>query len=76
LWHIGIVLIRVLLGALLVSASLALLIALLSMREVQNGLIAIGLLLGALWILWSMLPDWFREVIHGALKRKEHQDER
>lgn len=78
LWRIGAVFVRILLGALLVAASLALLVALLSMREVQNGLIAIGLLLVGLWFLWSLLPDWFRKVIHWALKRKEkeHRDGR
>jgi hypothetical protein len=72
----GAVLAKVLLGALLVCASLALLVALLSTPEVQNGLIAIGLLLAALWFLWSMLPDWFKKTIHWALKRKEHRDGR
>jgi hypothetical protein len=76
LWRVGAVLVRILLGALLVAASLALLVALLSMREVQNGLIAIGLLLVGLWFLWSLLPDWFQKVIHWALKRKEHRNGR
>jgi uncharacterized membrane protein YcjF (UPF0283 family) len=75
LWRIGALVVRILLGALLVSASLALIVSLLSMREVQNGMIAIGLLLIVLWILWSMLPEWFRKTIHWVLKRKEHRDE-
>ena len=75
-WRIGAFLLKVLLGALLVCASLSLLAALLSVQEVQNGLIAIGLLIVALWTLWSMLPDWLRKVIHWALKRKDHRDGR
>ena len=75
-WHIGAVLAKILLGALLIFASIVLLVALLSTPEVQNGLIAIGLLLAALWFLWSMLPDWFKKTIHWALKRKEHHDGR
>jgi hypothetical protein len=75
-WKVGAFLVKVLLGALLVCASLALLVALLSTSEVQNGLIAIGLVLVALWTLWSMLPDWFKKTIHWALKRKEHRDGR
>ncbi len=75
-WRVGALLVRILLGALLVAASVALLVALLSMREVQNGLIAIGLLLVGLWFLWSLLPDWLRKTIHWALKRKEHRDGR
>jgi hypothetical protein len=75
-WHIGAFLLKALLGVLLVCASLFLLVALLSLREVQNGLIAIGLLLGVLWFLWGMLPDWLRKVIRWALKRKGHGDGR
>jgi len=76
MWRVGVLLVRVVLGALLVAASLSFLVAALLRREVQNGLVAIGLLLGVLWFLWSMLPNWFRSAIHWALKRKDHRDGR
>jgi hypothetical protein len=73
-------LVRVLLGVLLVLASLALLIAILtealSQPVVQKGLLGIGILIGALWFLWSQLPQWFREVIHRALRHKERDHAR
>lgn len=75
-WRVGVLLLRVVLGALLVAASLSFLVAALLRHEVQNGLIAIGLLLGVLWFLWSMLPNWFRAVIHWALKKRDHRDGR
>ncbi len=69
------VLIRLLVGALLACLSLLLVAAmlqeLLSNAQLQNGLIAIGILLGLLWWMWSKLPEWFRKTVRGALKRKE-----
>jgi len=43
---------------------------------VQNGLVALGLLLIVLWAAWGMLPDWVRKLIHRAIKRKERRYER
>ena len=78
LWkRVRVVLLKIVLGAFLVSGSLALLIAALLRREVQEGLIALGLLVGVLWFLWSMLPNWFRSFIRWALKkRKDRRDGR
>jgi len=63
-------------GTFLVFLSLAVLVALLQNSLVQNGLLALVLLLIALWAAWSMVPDWFRKLVHRALKRKERRDER
>jgi hypothetical protein len=73
---VGVVLVKVLLGAFFVSAALALIVASLLRREVHEGLIALGLLVGVLWFLWSMLPTWFREFIRWALKGKKKKDDR
>jgi hypothetical protein len=43
--------------------------------EMQSGLIVLGLLLLALWLLWGMLPDWFRKFVHKSIKRKERRSE-
>jgi RNA polymerase subunit RPABC4/transcription elongation factor Spt4 len=81
LWRIFAFLLRVFLGILLVYVSLVLLkellIELLQEPYVQQGLIGLGLLLIALWVMWSMIPDWMRKVIHHAVKRKEgrHRDQ-
>jgi uncharacterized membrane protein (DUF485 family) len=67
--------VRGLLAVLLVLASLALLIAFLSealpQPAIQKGLLALGILVGLLWFLWGQLPQWFREVLHRAIRHKE-----
>lgn len=57
------ILVRLALGLLLFYATLSLVIALLRTPQVQQALVAFGMLLGCLWYLWSRLPDWFREAI-------------
>lgn len=69
------ILARLGLGLLLFYATLSLAVALLQSPEVQQSLIAMGLLLLALWFLWSKLPDWFREAIRSFWsKRSGHED--
>jgi hypothetical protein len=69
------ILARLGLGLLLLYATLAVLVALLQSPEVQRSLVAMGLLLAALWILWSRLPDWFRDAIRSIWKnRSGHED--
>ena len=71
---------RVTLGALLALVSivviLTVLVEALQQREVQNGLVAIGILLIGCWFLWTWLPHWLRDMIRKALRRKEHRNER
>lgn len=73
-------LIRMIIGACLVGLSivtlLAVLVDLLRRTEVQNGLVAIGLLVVVLWLLWTKLPDWLREMIRRSTQRKERHDGR
>jgi len=69
------ILARLGLGLLLLYATLSLLVTLLQSPEVQKSLVAMGLLLAALWILWSRLPDWFRDAIRSFWKnRSGHED--
>lgn len=74
-WRALAYLVRGLLAILLVLASLAVVIAFLSeaLRQpvIQKGLLALGILIGLLWFLWSQLPQWFREVLHRAIRHKE-----
>jgi len=77
-WHLLGFLIKVSIGVFLVYVSLALLVEffteLLQEPLVQFAVIAMGLLLIALWFMWSMLPHWLRKVIHHALERKKERD--
>ena len=75
-WHLLGLVLRIVSAVFLVLLSLAVLIELLKTPVVQNGLVVLGLLLVALWVLWSMLPDWFRKLVHRAIKRKERRDDR
>jgi hypothetical protein len=69
------ILARLGLGLLLFYATLSLLVALIRSPEVQQSLVPMGLLLLALWILWSKLPEWFREAIRSFWKnRSSHED--
>lgn len=74
-WRLLALLVRLGLGLLLFYASLSLLIALLRTPQVQQWLIVLGLLLAALWLLWSKLPDWFREAIRSSWKRRRRNDD-
>jgi hypothetical protein len=75
-WKLLEFLAQVVFGVLLVYVSLAGLIALLRTREVQAGLVVFGILLGILWWLWSLLPEWFRKLVIRSIKRKEQNHER
>ena len=68
-------LVRLGLGLLLFYASLCLIVALLRSPQVQQSLVAFGLLLAALWSLWLKLPDWFQEAIRSFWKYRRHRDD-
>lgn len=74
-WHLFELLVRVLLGALLLCASLAVVLevikAILATPQVQAGLVVLAALVVVLWWLWSRLPDWFRKAIRNLLKRRQ-----
>lgn len=74
-WRLLALLTRLGLGLLLFYVSLSVLIAMLRSPQIQQSLIAFGLLLAALWLLWSKLPDWFREAIRSSWKRKRRNDD-
>jgi hypothetical protein len=67
---------KVIFGAVLVYLTLAGLIALLKTPQFQNALIVFGILIGLLWWLWSLLPEWFRKLARRSITRKERNHER
>jgi len=69
------ILVRLGLGLLLFYATLSVIVALLRTPEIQNALVAFGLLLGCLWWLWSKLPDWFQEAIRSFWSNRRRRDE-
>ena len=74
-WNIFGFLIRVFSGTFLVFLSLVVLVGMLHSPQVQNGLVAIGIVLGLLWWLWSKLPEWLRKLVRRSLKRRERRHE-
>lgn len=70
MWKLLALLLRLGLGLLLFYITLSFLIALAKTTQVQQAVVCIGLLLVALWILWSKLPDWLQDIIRSAVKRK------
>jgi hypothetical protein len=75
-WKVLEFLVRVVFGILLIYLTLAGLAALLRMREVQAGLVAFGILVGLLWWVWSLVPEWIRKLVSQSVRRKENNHER
>jgi hypothetical protein len=69
------IIVRLGLGLLLFYGSLRLVIALLQTAQVQKGLLAISMLLGCLWWMWSKLPDWLQEAIRSFWKSRRRSDD-
>lgn len=69
------VLVRLGLGLLLFYLTLAFLVELVRSPRFQETLVAFGLLLGALWVLWMKLPDWFRELVRSFWFDRRHRND-
>jgi hypothetical protein len=79
-WRILEWLMRMVIGAFLVLLSMFLgfefLEAVFRTSEGQAALFALGILLGILWWLWSLLPDWFRNLLRRSFERRRRNHER
>jgi RNA polymerase subunit RPABC4/transcription elongation factor Spt4 len=75
-WKVLEFLAKVVLGVFLVYLSLAGFLALLRTPQFQTALIVFGILMGLLWWLWSLLPEWFRKLVRRSIRRKERSHER
>ena len=76
LWRALELLARVTVGLLIVYVLLSFLVGLLSEPRTSDALLALGLLLCALWILWTMLPDWFRRLVRKSLGKGGRREDR
>jgi hypothetical protein len=52
------------------------LIAVLQSSAGQGAVILLTVLLGLLWWLWTLLPDWFRKLVKRSFERRRRSDER
>lgn len=60
---------RVILGLLIVYVVLSFVYGIVTTPRTGDALITLGLLLGALLILWAMLPDWFKRLVRRSMNR-------
>jgi ABC-type nickel/cobalt efflux system permease component RcnA len=76
MWKLLAILIRLGLGLLLFYVTLSFLVTLARTTEFQQAMVAFALLLIALWLVWSKLPDWLQDVLRNLVKRKrrDHDD--
>jgi uncharacterized membrane protein YvbJ len=75
-WKVLELLAQIIFGVLLVYLTLAGLVALLKTPEFQAALFVFAILIGLLWWLWSLLPEWFRKLVRRSHGRKERGHER
>jgi hypothetical protein len=68
-------LIRLGLGLLLFYVTLSLLITLIQSPQIRQSLVALSMLIGCLWWLWSKLPGWLQEAIRSFVKNRSHDDD-
>lgn len=78
-WRILEWLTRMFVGAFLVFLSMALLFELLKVvlqsPEGKAAVFMLAILLGVLWWLWTLLPDWFRKLVKRSFERRRQRDE-
>lgn len=74
MWKLLAIIIRLGLGLFLFYVTLSFLVAVAKTTEFQQVLVAFGLLLVALWLVWSKLPDWLQDTLRNLVKRKRRDD--
>jgi uncharacterized membrane protein YvbJ len=74
-WKVLEFLAKIFFGVLLVYLSLAGLVALLKTPQFQSALFVFAILIGVLWWLWSLLPEFFQKLVRRSLTRKERRHE-
>jgi hypothetical protein len=74
MWKLLAIIIRLGLGLFLFYVTLSFLVALAKTTQFQQALVAFALLLIALWLVWSKLPDWLQDTLRNLVKRKRRDD--
>jgi RNA polymerase subunit RPABC4/transcription elongation factor Spt4 len=76
LWKVIEFLVRVLVGLLIVYVVLSFVYGLVTTPRTGDALMALGLLLCALFVLSAMLPDWFKRLVRKSLGKGGHREDR
>lgn len=75
-WKVMEFLARVLVGLLIAYVVLSFVYGMVTTPRTSDALMALGLLLCALFILWTMLPDWFKRLVRRSLGKGGHHEDR
>ena len=75
-WKVLEFLAKIVFGVFLGYLTLAGFVGLLTTPQFQNALFVFAILIGLLCWLWSLLPEWFRNLVRRSLRRKERSHER
>ena len=75
-WKVVAFLAKVFAALLLIYVSIAVLVSWLKQPPVQAGLVGIAILLGVLWGLWSLLPEWLQRVVRWFIRSDDRKHER
>ena len=76
LWRVAEFFARAMVGLLIVFVFLSFLYGVLASPRTGDALMALGLLLGALFVLWTMLPDWFRRLVRRSMGKGGRREDR
>jgi RNA polymerase subunit RPABC4/transcription elongation factor Spt4 len=76
LWRVVEFFVRVMVGLLIVFVFLSFLYGMLASSRTGDALMALGLLLGVLFVLWTMLPDWFRRLVRRSMGKGGRREDR
>ncbi len=75
LWRAAEFFVRVLVGLLIVYVVLSFIYGMVTTPQTGNALVALGLLICALFVLSAMLPDWFKRLVRRSRgKGGRHED--
>jgi hypothetical protein len=76
LWKIAEMFVRGVVGLLAVYVGLSFLYSMVSTPQTGNALLALVLLLVPLFILWGLVPDWFKRLVRRSLGKGGHREDR
>jgi hypothetical protein len=76
LWRVIEFVARVIVGMLVVYVLLSFVYGIVTTRQTGNALMAFGILMGVLVMLWTMVPDWFKHLVRRSLGKGGHREDR
>jgi len=75
-WKVMEFLSRVMVGLLIAYVVLSFVYGMVTTPRTSDALMALGLLICALFVLWTMLPDWFKRLVRRSMGKGGHREDR